>query len=33
VTRRVDGVSREAQAARDSRVLPGDVVNVFERHF
>jgi polysaccharide export outer membrane protein len=33
VTRRVDGASREAQAARDSRVLPGDVVNVYERHF
>lgn len=33
VTRRVDGASREAQAARDSRVLPGDVVFVYERHF
>ncbi|MBC8028078.1 MAG: polysaccharide export protein [Steroidobacteraceae bacterium] len=33
VTRRVDGASRESQAARDSRVLPGDVVYVYERHF
>lgn len=33
VTRRVDGVSREAQARRDSRVLPGDVVTIYERHF
>jgi polysaccharide export outer membrane protein len=33
VTRRVDGNSRESQAARDSRVLPGDVVYVYERHF
>lgn len=33
VTRRLDGASREAKAARDSRVLPGDVVYVYERHF
>lgn len=33
VTRKSEGASREAQASRNSRVLPGDVVFVFERHF
>jgi polysaccharide biosynthesis/export protein len=33
VTRKIEGVTRETQAARDARVLPGDVVYVFERHF
>jgi polysaccharide biosynthesis/export protein len=33
VTRRIEGKSYEAAAKRDSRVLPGDVVFVYERHF
>jgi polysaccharide export outer membrane protein len=33
VTRKNEGANREAQASRNSRVLPGDVVYVFERHF
>jgi polysaccharide export outer membrane protein len=33
VTRRQQGASREARARRDARILPGDVVYVFERHF
>ena len=33
VTRKRNGAPIEARARRDSRVLPGDVVNVFERHF
>jgi polysaccharide export outer membrane protein len=32
VTRVTDGKPLEGQASRDSRVLPGDVVYVFERH-
>ena len=32
VTRTKEGKSQEARAARDSRVLPGDVIYVFERH-
>jgi len=32
VTRQKQGQAREWHAARDSRVLPGDVVYVFERH-
>jgi polysaccharide biosynthesis/export protein len=33
VTRTSNGHPAESRALRDSRVLPGDVVNVFERHF
>ena len=33
VTRKSGGAAREAQASRNSPVLPGDVVFVFERHF
>jgi protein involved in polysaccharide export with SLBB domain len=33
VTRRKDGKAVEARATRDARVLPGDTVYVFERHF
>jgi polysaccharide export outer membrane protein len=34
VIRQRDGkVAAEAKAFRDTRVLPGDVVNIFERHF
>jgi polysaccharide export outer membrane protein len=33
VTRKSNGKAVEARARRDARVLPGDVVNVFERHF
>jgi polysaccharide biosynthesis/export protein len=33
VTRKHNGKAVEARARRDARVLPGDVVNVFERHF
>jgi polysaccharide export outer membrane protein len=33
ITRQQQGASREARAQRDTRVLPGDVVYVFERHF
>jgi polysaccharide export outer membrane protein len=32
VTRVGEGRSSEARATRDARVLPGDVVNIFERH-
>ena len=33
VTRRRNGTASEARASRASRILPGDVVYVFERHF
>ena len=33
VTRKRNGSPLEARATRESRVLPGDVVYVFERHF
>lgn len=33
VTRKSEGANREAQASRNSRILPGDVIYVFERHF
>jgi len=33
VTRKHEGAAREARAGRDARVMPGDVVYVFERHF
>jgi polysaccharide biosynthesis/export protein len=33
VTRKHNGAPVEARATRDARVLPGDVVYVFERHF
>jgi len=33
VTRRRNGAAAEARASRASRILPGDVVYVFERHF
>jgi polysaccharide export outer membrane protein len=33
ITRKHDGVAKEARARRDARILPGDVVYVFERHF
>ena len=33
VTRKRNGTPLEARATRESRVLPGDVVYVFERHF
>jgi polysaccharide biosynthesis/export protein len=33
VTRKSEGATHEAQALRNSRILPGDVVYVFERHF
>jgi len=33
VTRRRNGAASEARASRASRILPGDVVYVFERHF
>jgi polysaccharide biosynthesis/export protein len=33
VTRKSAGAPREARAGRDSRLMPGDVVYVFERHF
>lgn len=33
VTRKRNGAASEARASRASRVLPGDVVYVFERHF
>jgi polysaccharide export outer membrane protein len=33
VTRKRNGAPIEARARRDARVLPGDVVYVFERHF
>lgn len=32
VTRQAGATAREWRAARDSRVLPGDVVYIFERH-
>lgn len=32
VVRQHEGNPLEARAARDTRVLPGDVVNIFERH-
>jgi len=32
ITRKRDGMSTESRAVRDARVLPGDVVYVFERH-
>ncbi|MEJ1961710.1 MAG: polysaccharide biosynthesis/export family protein [Gammaproteobacteria bacterium] len=32
VTRDIKGTSLESRASRESRVLPGDVVYVFERH-
>jgi len=33
VTRKSEDAAHEAQASRNSRILPGDVVYVFERHF
>jgi len=33
VTRRRNGTASESRASRASRILPGDVVYVFERHF
>jgi polysaccharide biosynthesis/export protein len=33
VTRRRNGAASEARASRAARILPGDVVYVFERHF
>jgi polysaccharide export outer membrane protein len=33
VTRKRNGAASEARAGRASRILPGDVVYVFERHF
>ncbi len=33
VTRQADGKAREAKASRAARVLPGDTIYVFERHF
>lgn len=33
VTRKRNGLASEARATRASRILPGDVVYVFERHF
>ena len=33
VTRKTNGVAKESRASRDARILPGDVVFVFERHF
>ncbi|HEU5133750.1 MAG TPA: polysaccharide biosynthesis/export family protein [Steroidobacteraceae bacterium] len=33
VTRKRNGAASEARASRAARVLPGDVVYVFERHF
>ena len=33
VTRKRNGAALEARAGREARVLPGDVVYVFERHF
>jgi polysaccharide export outer membrane protein len=33
VTRKRNGAASEARATRASRILPGDVVYVFERHF
>ena len=33
VTRKRDGATSEARASRAARILPGDVVYVFERHF
>jgi polysaccharide export outer membrane protein len=33
VTRKNSGTAREARAGRDARLMPGDVVYVFERHF
>jgi polysaccharide export outer membrane protein len=33
VTRKRNGAPLEARATRESPVLPGDVVYVFERHF
>ena len=33
VTRKREGVAREASAGRDARILPGDTIYVFERHF
>jgi polysaccharide export outer membrane protein len=32
VTRNWDGKARESRAARESSILPGDVIYVFERH-
>lgn len=32
VTRVLNGRAAEARAPRDARVLPGDVINIFERH-
>lgn len=32
VTRSIEGKPRESRASRESRVLPGDVVYVYERH-
>jgi polysaccharide export outer membrane protein len=33
ITRKRDGTTLESRAVREARVLPGDVVYVFERHF
>lgn len=33
VTRQADGKAREARASRAARVLPGDTIYVYERHF
>jgi polysaccharide export outer membrane protein len=33
VTRKNGRAALEARAGRDARVMPGDVVYVFERHF
>jgi polysaccharide export outer membrane protein len=33
VTRQTNGTAREAKASRSARVLPGDTIYVFERHF
>jgi polysaccharide export outer membrane protein len=33
VTRKRNGTASEARATREARILPGDVVYVFERHF
>lgn len=32
VTRKVDGVTKEFRGTRDSQILPGDTVNVFESY-
>lgn len=33
VTRKLNGVAKESRASRDARVLPGDTIYIFERHF